>query len=62
MSQPSLLTALDYAEFIYDTLRECAVNKDQLGEALSAMLEYKTNDKFFQRIVIIMTMIHAHEE
>jgi hypothetical protein len=51
----------DIAELIYDTMRPHA-SSEQMARAIDLMLEFKTNDKLFQNVVIIMAMIHANQE
>jgi hypothetical protein len=52
---------IDIAELIYDSMRREA-SREQMARAIDQMLSHKTNDRLFQKIVVIMAMIHANTE
>jgi hypothetical protein len=53
---------IDLAEHIYEVMRREASSKEVMGQAISDMLSFKSKDRLFMKIVVIMAMIHANKE
>jgi hypothetical protein len=50
------------AEFLYDVLKRNAKQRQDIGDVIAALLDYKTENKVFSNVAIILAMIHAAEE
>jgi hypothetical protein len=58
-----MMTDHEIAERCYRSMRDHAgSDKKAMGDVIDAMLSFKTKDKLFQNVVIIMAMIYANEE
>jgi hypothetical protein len=53
---------IDLAEHIYEVMRREAGTKEVMGQAIHDMLSFKTDDRLFKKVVVIMAMIHANTE
>jgi hypothetical protein len=56
------MTDIEIAERVYDVFRRNASSNASVGEVINQMLSFKTSDKTFQNVAILLAMIHANTE